>query len=117
MTDIIVIGIIGIVVVAAIISGSKHFKGQGGCCGGGNTYIEKKQLSKVIEKKSVLIEGMTCENCAARVTRAVNQIDGAACKVDLKKKKAIISMEKEIQEDVIRSAIEKAGYTVVNIQS
>lgn len=116
MIDYIVIGIIVIVVIAAIASGSKHFKGQGGCCGGGNTYIEKKKLSKVIAKKNVTIEGMTCENCAARVTRAINQIEGASCKVDMKKKKAVVSMENEIENEVIQAAIEKAGYTVISIQ-
>jgi len=64
----------------------------------------------------VKIEGMTCENCANRVEWAINDIDGLAAKVNLKKKEAVVSMEKDVADDVIKAAIEKAGYTVTEIK-
>lgn len=95
-------------------SGSKHLKGEGGCCGGGSSSVPapKKKLKNVITQKTFFIEGMTCEHCKNRVERSINAIDGAAVKVNLKKKTAVISMEKEINSEEIRAAIEKAGYTV-----
>ena len=43
-------------------------------------------------------------------------MDGVAGKVNLSKKQAIVSMEKEVSDDAIRVVIEKAGYTVVEIR-
>ena len=60
MTDIIIIGLIAIFVVIGILSGRKHFKGEGGCCGGGSTTVKKKKLKNVIAQKTIVIEGMRC---------------------------------------------------------
>jgi len=44
MENFIIIIIIAILVLVGVNSMLKHFKGQGGCCGGGNTYVSKKKL-------------------------------------------------------------------------
>lgn len=116
MQDLIIIGIIAVLVIIGLCSTVKHFKGKSSCCGGGNTYISKKKLSNVIAKKTFIVEGMTCENCEARVTRAINDLDGLAAKVNLKKKEVVVSMEKEVSDDVIKVAIEKAGYEVAGVR-
>lgn len=36
MTNYIIIAILAVIAVVAIRSSIKHFKGQGGCCGGGD---------------------------------------------------------------------------------
>ena len=59
---------------------------------------------------------MTCEHCKNRVEQRVNEIDGAAANVNLKKKQAIVSLERNISDEQIRSVIEKAGYKVVDIR-
>lgn len=59
---------------------------------------------------------MTCEHCKNRVEQCINDIDGAAAKVNLKKKQAIVSLEKDISSEQIQAAIEKAGYEVVEIR-
>ena len=117
MKDFVIVLLIAICLVFAFLSARKHFKGKDGCCGGGGAYISKKKLSNVAEKRTVIVDGMTCENCAARVTRAINDMDGLAAKVNLRKKEVVVSMEKPVSNDVIRSAIEKAGYTVREIRS
>lgn len=119
MEDIIIIGIIMILVVVGIRSGAKHFKGEGGCCGGGSSTVKKKRkkLKTVIAQKTVLIEGMSCDHCKNRVEKCINEIDGAAAKVNLKKKEAVVSLEKEVSEEQIRKAVEEAGYKVVEIRS
>lgn len=118
MENIIIVAIIAVLVIFGIRSGMKHFKGEGGCCGGGSSVAKprKKKLDDVIGKKTVIIEGMTCENCQYRVEWSINAIPGAAAKVNWKKKEAIVSLGKEISNDVIKAAIEKAGYQVVEIR-
>lgn len=117
MENVIIIGIVVVLILIGIRSGIKHFKGEGGCCGGGSTVKpKKKKLKNVVAQKTVIIEGMTCENCKNRVERCINDIDGAAAKVNLKKKQAIVSFEKDIDVEQIRAAIEKAGYKVIEIK-
>lgn len=116
--NIIIIGILAVLIIIGIRSSIKHFKGEGGCCGGGSSVKpKKKKLKNVIGKKTVIIEGMSCEHCKNRVERSINEIDGAAAKVNLGRKEAVVSMEKDISDEQIRTVIEKAGYTVVEITS
>lgn len=117
MENIIIIGILVVLIGIGIRSSIKHFKGESGCCGGGSSVkTKRKKLKKVIKQKIVTIEGMTCEHCKNRVEKNINEIDGVSAKVNLKKKEAIISMEKEISNEQIRTVIEKAGYEVVEIK-
>ena len=113
MQDLIILGILVLVIIIGTVYTVNHFKGKSGCCGGGNTYISKKKLKKVIAKKTFIIEGMTCENCVARVLRYVNDIDGVAGKVNLRKKELLISMEREVSDEEIIIAVTKAGYQVI----
>lgn len=118
MENAIIIMILVVLVALAIPSGMKHFKGEGGCCGGGSTVKKKrKKLKKVIAKKKVVVEGMTCEHCKDRVERSIDEIDGAAGKVNLKKKEALVLMEREVSDEEIRAAIEMAGYKVTDIRT
>jgi copper chaperone CopZ len=64
----------------------------------------------------VSIEGMHCDHCVYSVTRAVNRIEGAAARVDLKKKQARVLYDREISFDEVRSAIELEGFQVTDIQ-
>lgn len=115
MENAIIIAILAVIILIGIRSSIKHFKGEGGCCGGGDTTIKKKRLKNVIAKKTVIIEGMSCENCKNRVEQRINEIDGAAAKVSLKKKQAIVSLAKDVSDEEIRAVIEKAGYEVTEI--
>ena len=113
-----IIGAILIVIVALGISSSvKHFKGEGGCCGGSSTIkVKKRKIKNVVCKKTVGIEGMHCDNCKNRVEEALNDLPGVRADVKLKKKTALITAEREVPENEIKSAVEKLGYKVINIQ-
>ena len=116
MENIIIIGIVVVMIFFGIRSGMKHFRGEGGCCGGSAPVKkQKKKLDKVIAQKVVVVEGMTCEHCKNRVEKCINEIDGAAAKVNLKKGKVVVSLAKDVSDDQIRMVIEKAGYGVVEI--
>lgn len=64
----------------------------------------------------VQIEGMTCEHCKNRVENALNRLEGVSAKVNLKKKTAVVSMEKEVEDMQLQKAVEQAGYKVIQIR-
>ena len=120
MADIIIILIVIVLMFFAGKSAVKHFKGEGACCGGGSGSNSKKAKAKfldgpVIGRKTIKISGMTCEHCAARVTEALNEIDGVVANVDLKGKCAEVSYDREISTADLKNAIKNAGYEVLGI--
>ena len=63
MTDYVIVGILIILIVIGIRSSVKHFKGEGGCCGGDSSVkVKRKKLKQVVKERTVIIEGMTCEH-------------------------------------------------------
>ena len=67
--------------------------------------------------KIMFITGMHCEHCVQSVTDSLNRIDGVSARVDLNKSCAEISLDREIGEDILICAVEKAGFLVESIQS
>lgn len=115
--DIIIIAIIAVLVVFGIRAGVKHFKHESGCCGGSSYTIPAKKLDNVIGQKTLAVNGMTCQHCKNRVEEVINDIDGAAGTVCLKKDIVVVSMSRPIADEVLRAAVEKAGYTVTEIRA
>ena len=112
----IIVGIILIMIVFALLRAKKHF--AGGCCGsGGNTLRSHKKLtSPKIGEKRMLVEGMHCANCQARVENAVNRLDGVVCTVNLRKKTATVSYSKEVPDAALKEVVEKLGYQVLEVR-
>ena len=117
MENTIIVGILLIVIVVAILRTRKHFKG-GGCCGSGSTTVRstKKLTEPKLGEKTIQIEGMHCENCQNRVENALNRLDGVVCRVNLRKKTAVVSYSAEVSDDVLKEIIEKLGFTVTGIR-
>lgn len=74
------------------------------CCGKG----------EILMKKILMIEGMSCQHCSARVENALNGIPGVKATVNLKKKCAVV--ETEVEDAALIRAVEEAGYTVKGIK-
>jgi len=67
--------------------------------------------------KKVYIDGMSCKNCVRHVHEALIQIDGVKdVKVSLEEKCAEIELEHEIDDGLIKEAVEDAGYDVIRIE-
>lgn len=117
MTDLIIVSVLAVVFVLALLHVRKHFKG-GGCCGsGGNTIRSKKTLDgEKLGEKTIVIEGMECENCEIRVQNALNRIDGVAAKVSWRKKTAVVSYSRAVDDALLRETVEKLDYRVVEIR-
>lgn len=64
-------------------------------------------------KKTIKIEGMMCEHCAAAVKNALAAI-GADAKINLKKGTATVTGD--VEHNLLKKAVEDAGYTVTQIE-
>lgn len=71
---------------------------------------------EVIMEKTIDIEGMMCMHCVKHVTEALDGIDGVKAEVSLENKNAKVSLTKDVSEDELKAAVEKAGYTVTAIR-
>ncbi|MPN57559.1 Copper chaperone CopZ [bioreactor metagenome] len=58
---------------------------------------------------------MSCGHCQARVEKALNTIDGVNATVDLANKCAKVQLTKEVANEVLKAAVEEAGYDVISI--
>ena len=66
--------------------------------------------------KTMTIEGMMCGHCEARVKKTLEAIEGvASAEVSHEKGIAIISLTKDIADELIIKAIEDKDYKVVSI--
>ena len=75
---------------------------------------EKEEENKVM--KTIKINGMACNHCKMTVEKVLNAIDGVEkAEVNLENKEAVVSITKEIENDVFKTAIEDAGFEFVEI--
>lgn len=66
-------------------------------------------------KKIIEINGMSCGHCQARVEQVLNAIEGVEAKVDLKKKRAVVNLTKNVEDQTLKNVVTEAGYEVVSI--
>lgn len=122
--------VIAVLILAVLIGGAAVYliraKRNGvkcvGCPAGGSCSNHRKRKRKklsgpVIAKKTMVISGMHCEHCVQSVTDSLNQIDGVSAKVDLEKRRAEISLDREVAEDILIAAVEKEGFFVDSVQN
>ncbi len=75
----------------------------------------KSNINGGYEMNKVLkVEGMSCGHCKAAVEKALKAVDGVEnAVVDLENKSADVTLAKEVSDDVLKKAVEDAGYEVV----
>lgn len=85
--------------------------------GSGNSAVEQSDESKgeVKMNKKIIIEGMSCGHCSARVEKALNAIEGVSAVVNLEGKYADAVIREDVSDDMLCSAVAEAGYEVVSI--
>lgn len=68
-------------------------------------------------KKQIVIKGMTCSHCTSAVEKALKEVDGVEVeKVDLGSKSAYITLDKPVEDKILKDVIKNAGYKVVKIK-
>lgn len=78
------------------------------------TTTEKE--TKTMEK-TLKIEGMMCGHCEMHVKKALEALDGVKkTEVSHKTGTAVVTLEKEISDDVLKKAVADQGYQVTDIQ-
>lgn len=117
MENLVIYLILAAVILLALGSTIRHFRGQGGCCGGGSSYRpKKKKLARVVATKVFVVDGMHCERCSGRVMEVINDILHASASVHLKTGEVEVSYEELIPDENVCAAIVRAGYTVREIR-
>ena len=76
----------------------------------------KQHEEEIDMTKTMKIEGMMCPHCEARVKKALEALDGVTeATVSHEQDQAIVSMDMELSDDVLKKAVEDQDYTVVSI--
>lgn len=83
--------------------------------------VKDKEEVKVVEEKktmtkTMIIDGMMCQNCVKHVTKALQGVEGvSSVQVDLDSKSATIELNENIEDAVLMAAVEEEGYTPVKM--
>ena len=85
--------------------------------------VEEKVKENVKEKeeettmtKTMKIEGMMCGHCEAAVKKALEALDGVeAAKVSHEKGTAVVTLAKEVEDEVLKKTVEEKEYQVIFI--
>ena len=89
-----------------------------------NSKKDKKKVKELKEitmseqnKKTLTIEGMMCEHCEKRVKDSLEKLDKVSeAVVSHKTKSAIVSLNGEVENDVLKKTVEDQGYKVLDIK-
>ena len=91
-------------------------------------YGREEDMNKISEKdnaikedntmeKKMLIEGMMCGHCEMHVKKALEAIDGVEkAEVSHETDTAVVTIAREVADDVLTQAVEEEGYQVKEIQ-
>lgn len=78
----------------------------------------KKQIDaeEKVMTKILYVDGMMCEKCEMHVTRALESIEGVKIsRIEREQKIVAVELSREVTDEILREAVEKAGYKVENI--
>ena len=76
-----------------------------------------KKEGQIIMEKTMHIEGMMCSHCEASVKKALESLEGVlSAEVSHDAGTAIVSMDTEVANDTMKSAVEAKDYTVTSIE-
>lgn len=91
--------------------------------------VIKTEMDKMVEKlkenlneeenkfmKTIKINGMNCNHCKMAVEKALSGLDGVEkVEVSLENKEAVVTLNREIENEVFKSVIEEAGFEFVDV--
>ena len=67
--------------------------------------------------KTLKIEGMMCGHCEMHTKKALEALDGVTnAEVSHKTGTAVVTLEKEVANEVLKKAVAEQGYQVTDIQ-
>ena len=76
---------------------------------------ENKEENRTM-KKVLNVEGMMCEHCEATVKKALESVDGVvSAKADRNAKTAVVELSKDVDDAVLKKAVEDKDYKVTGV--
>ena len=82
-----------------------------------NSFETGRKKEEMRMKKTIIIEGMACGHCTARVQKALEAVEGIAEVImSLEKKSAEITLNAPVDDEALRAAVTEAGYEVTEIR-
>jgi Cu2+-exporting ATPase len=76
-----------------------------------------KENVKMEKRKTMKIEGMMCGHCEAHTKKALEAVEGVKeAVVSHESGTAEVTLEKDVADDILRQAVEGAGYKVTGIE-
>ena len=82
-----------------------------------NIKTVKNEKENITMTKTIKINGMMCSHCTGRVGEVLNTIDGVSAEVSLDNGgQAVVTLAKDVSDDVLKKAVVDAGYEVVGIE-
>ena len=79
--------------------------------------IKRKKKEKKTMEKTLEITGMMCGHCEMAVKKALEAVDGVvSADVSHEKGTAVVTLSKEVSNDVLKKAVEDKDYTVTSIK-
>ncbi len=77
-------------------------------------FKDNNKKEEIKMTKTIRINGMMCTHCTGRVQEALNKLDGVSAEVNLENGgQAVVTLTKNISDDVLYNIIKEAGYEVV----
>ncbi len=82
---------------------------------------DRRKIAKRKEKKNMTktmkIGGLMCKHCEARVKKTLESIDGVSlAEVSHESGTAVVTLEKDVPNDILKSAVEAQDYPVIEIK-
>ncbi|HVY01406.1 MAG TPA: heavy metal-associated domain-containing protein [Candidatus Nanoarchaeia archaeon] len=69
-------------------------------------------------RKKILIEGMHCASCASNIERSLKKVSGISeANISLMTRKGFVECNSSVKDEDIKSAVKRAGYNAVSIES
>lgn len=79
--------------------------------------IKRKKKEKKTMEKTLEITGMMCGHCEMAVKKALESVDGVkSADVSHEKGTAVVTLSKEVSNDVLKKTVEDKDYTVTSIK-
>ena len=81
------------------------------------TADEAEEKGEILMTKIIKVEGMMCAHCQAHVFKALSAVDGVQkVEVSLEDKQAVVTLAKDVADQLLMDAVTEAGYTPVSCE-
>ena len=81
------------------------------------TADEAEEKGEILMTKIIKVEGMMCAHCQAHVFKALSAVEGVQkVEVSLEDKQAVVTLAKDVVDQILMDAVTEAGYTPVSCE-